>query len=179
MPDLGDMVKARIIVAMGVAAVGKTALGSALARRLASPFLDGDDFHPVANKEKMRAGIALTDSDRWPWLDSLGAALGRESRSSGLVVGACSALRRVYRERLLQAAAEPILFLFLEGEVEALERRIRARRHEYMNPALLASQLATLEPPDAHENAVRVDVGEPVPAIVEKLFETVLRPHIV
>lgn len=168
--NVATFTPARIIVAMGVAAAGKSAVGAALARSLTAPFLDGDDFHPSANKEKMRAGIALTDDDRWPWLDSLGLALGSAARGSNQVVGACSALRRVYRDRLRQAAGEPLLFVFLDGNVRTLESRINARRHEYMNPLLLASQIATLERPEIDENAIRVDIDQPVRTIVAKLL---------
>lgn len=171
----------RIIVVMGVAAAGKSAVGAALAARLGVPFLDGDDFHPAANKEKMRAGIALSDEDRWPWLAALGDALGETARSTSQVVGACSALRSIYRDKLRAAAAEPILFVFLHGDRRLLEKRIRGRRHEYMNPALLASQLATLEIPTPDENVIPVDVGRPVASIVDGLMASLLaaKQHIV
>src|SRR5688572_29781546 len=82
----------RIIVVMGVSSSGKSTVGAALAERLGVPFLDGDGYHPPANVEKMRAGIPLTDTDRWPWLERLSLALKEAAGQHGLAVGACSAL---------------------------------------------------------------------------------------
>jgi gluconokinase len=162
---------ARIIIAMGVASSGKSAVGAAIARRLHAPFHDGDDYHPAANKEKMRAGIPLVDADRWPWLQSLAGALGDTARHKGVAVGACSALKRAYRDFLAEKAGEAILFVFLDGEIEVIRARIAARRHEFMNPALLESQFATLERPSADENAIRVDVSDPVEPIASRVVK--------
>ena len=77
-----SLVPARIIIVMGVSSSGKTVVGQAIARRLHAPFLDGDDYHPPANKEKMRAGIPLTDEDRWPWLATLATGAARSRRTA-------------------------------------------------------------------------------------------------
>lgn len=167
---------ARIIIVMGVASSGKSAVGAALGRRLHAPFLDGDGYHPAANKEKMRAGIPLTDDDRWPWLKSLAGALRDAAGDKGVAVGACSALRRAYRDHLTEQAGEPILFVFLDGDIELIRKRIEARRHEFMNPKLLDSQFATLERPTADENVLRVDVDQPVEAIVSAVVKDL--PHL-
>src|SRR5258708_3282081 len=135
------------IVMMGVSGSGKTTVGAALAARLGVGFRDADEFHPAANVAKMSAGTPLTDEDRWPWLDAIGAALaeaGREGR--GIVVG-CSALKRIYRDRLRAAAHRPIVFVHLTGSRETLETRMLTRKGHFMPASLLASQLATLEPP--------------------------------
>ena len=79
---------ARILIAMGVSSSGKSVTGKAIARRLHAPFLDGDGYHPDANKDKMRAGIPLTDEDRWPWLKTLGEALHDAAEQKGVAVGA-------------------------------------------------------------------------------------------
>src|SRR6476620_7976376 len=105
---------ARIIIVMGVSSSGKSATGAAIARRLHAPFLDGDGYHPPANKEKMRAGIPLVDEDRWPWLETLAKALAEAADQKGVAVGACSALKRVYRAFTTEKAGEPVLFVFLE-----------------------------------------------------------------
>jgi carbohydrate kinase (thermoresistant glucokinase family) len=160
---------ARIIIAMGVASSGKSATGAAIARRLHAPFLDGDGYHPPANKEKMRAGIALTDEDRWPWLETLARALAEAAAQKGVAVGACSALKRAYRDYLTSKAGEPILFVFLDGDIETIRGRIAARRHEFMNPRLLDSQFATLERPAPDENVLAVDIDDPVEAIAAKV----------
>lgn len=162
---------ARIIIAMGVASSGKSAVGAALARRLHAPFLDGDGYHPAANKEKMRAGIPLTDEDRWPWLETLALALADAAKQKGVSVGACSALKRAYRDFLTERAGEPILFVFLDGDIEVIRKRIAARQHEFMNPRLLDSQFATLERPDDDENVLRVEVSDPVEAIAGRVVK--------
>src|ERR1700676_1906752 len=103
------------VVVMGVSGSGKSTVGAALARHLGVAFRDADEFHPAANVAKMSAGTPLTDEDRWPWLDAIGAALaeaGREGR--GIIVG-CSALKRVYRDRLRAAARRPLVFVHLTG----------------------------------------------------------------
>jgi len=171
-----SLVPARIIIVMGVAASGKTVTGKAVARRLHAPFLDGDDFHPVANKEKMRASIPLTDADRWPWLSALGKALHEAAGHKGVAVGACSALKRSYRDHLIEEAGEPILFVFLDGEIDFIRRRIETRQHEFMSPALLDSQFATLERPGAAENVLRVEVTDAVDAIVAQVVRQL--PHL-
>jgi gluconokinase len=160
---------ARIIIVMGVSSSGKSASGAAIARRLHAPFLDGDGYHPPANKEKMRAGIPLNDNDRWPWLETLAGALHEAAEQKGVAVGACSALKRAYRDFLTEKAGEPILFVFLDGDIEVIRKRIEARAHEFMNPKLLDSQFATLERPADDENVLKVDVSDPVETIATKV----------
>ncbi len=162
---------ARIIIAMGVSSSGKSAVGAALARRLHAPFLDGDQYHPPANKEKMRAGIPLVDEDRWPWLETLAGALKEAAGQKGVAVGACSALKRAYRDFLTERAGEPVLFVFLDGDIETIRKRIEARRHEFMNPKLLDSQFATLERPTPDENVLAVPVTDPVETIASKVVK--------
>ena len=171
-----SLVLARILIVMGVASSGKTVTGQAIARRLHAPFLDGDNFHPEANKEKMRAGIPLTDEDRWPWLTALAHALHEATAQKGVAVGACSALKRAYREHLIREAGEPILFIYLEGTAELIGARIAARVHEYMPASLLASQFATLEAPGKDENALAVPITLPVESIAERVVRAT--PHL-
>jgi carbohydrate kinase (thermoresistant glucokinase family) len=158
---------------MGVSSSGKSVVGEALARRLGAPFLDGDGYHPQANKEKMRSGIPLTDADRWPWLESLAHALAMAAAEHGLSVGACSALKRAYRDFLTQKAGEPILFILLDGPKEVIAERIAKRHHEYMPASLLDSQLATLERPQPGENAVTLSLLDPVEVIAGRAAEVV------
>ncbi|MEJ0061105.1 MAG: gluconokinase [Terricaulis sp.] len=142
------------IVVMGVAGSGKSTLGAALADALALPFLEGDAFHPAANVAKMAAGTALTDEDRWPWLDALAAALGT---AEGGAVMTCSALRVIYRERLRREAGHPLSFVWLKLDRETLLKRMSARVGHYMPASLLDSQLATLEAPVAGEHVITLD----------------------
>ncbi len=138
---------------MGVSGSGKSTLGTVLAKALACPFLDGDDFHDAAAIAKMSAGQPLTDEDRWPWLDRLGGAMGQSLASGQTVVAACSALRRVYRDRLRAAIDAPTRFVLLDASPDELRRRLDLRTGHYMPASLLGSQLAALERPQADEAA--------------------------
>jgi gluconokinase len=164
--------QARIIIVMGVSSSGKSTVGQSIGRRLHAPFLDGDGYHPPANVEKMRSGIPLTDEDRWPWLASLAQALHEAAEKKGAAVGACSALKRVYRDYLIEQAGEPILFVYLGGSRDIIAERMARRQHEYMPASLLDSQFATLEVPDPEtENVLEVPVTDPV----EKITMTVVK----
>lgn len=134
--------KGRAFVVMGVSGSGKSTLGQSLAQQLGVAFLEGDTFHPRANIEKMSAGLALTDADRWPWLDSIGAAM-RAARHEG-VICSCSALRLAYRERL-RMWVNDVVFLHLGGSREVLFERLKHRKDHFMPSGLLDSQLSTLE----------------------------------
>lgn len=139
------------IIVMGVSGTGKSTLGALLARTLACPFLEGDDFHDPAAVEKMRAGRPLDDADRWPWLDRLGSALREAAAANGCAVATCSALRRGYRDRLIAVAGGRVRFVLLDEAREELLRRLSDRPGHYMPPGLLDSQLETLERPAADE----------------------------
>jgi gluconokinase len=162
MPQTGQGETVPIVV-MGVAGSGKTSVGKRLAERLALPFRDADEFHPKANIAKMSAGTPLTDEDRWPWLDAIGRAL---AQSDGRLIVACSALKRIYRDRLVAAAGRPVVFLWLDGSYETIARRMTERRHHFMPTSLLSSQFATLEPPGPDESGVRVSIEPPVEDVV-------------
>jgi gluconokinase len=153
----------RAVVVMGVSGCGKTSVGRALAQRLGARFVDGDDFHPPANVEKMRAGVPLDDVDRAPWLARLNAVLRHATARDEPVVLACSALRQRYRDALADRLPG-VRFVHLSGSPELIAARLAQRRHRYMPASLLASQFAALEPPS---DAVVVDVGGGVEAIAE------------
>lgn len=152
---------------MGVSASGKSTVGALLATELGIPFIDGDDLHPEANRRKMAAGTPLTDDDRWPWLDVVGETFAAHARDG--VVIACSALRRVYRDRI-RAIAPDVHFVLLDGSPELLAERAAARTGHFMPPALLQSQLDTLERPDVDEHASVVDVAEPVDTLIDRVI---------
>ena len=156
------------IVVMGVSGSGKSSLGAALADRLGCAFLEGDAFHSPCNVAKMRDGIALTDADRWPWLDRLGAALGAAVARDGVAVAACSALRRSYRQRLAAAARRPIAFILLNASAGELQRRLGARPGHYMPASLLESQLQTLEWPAVEEGALVLESSAPVDGLCDQ-----------
>jgi gluconokinase len=145
----------KAIVVMGVASSGKSTLGEALAEALGAPFIEGDRLHAPESVAKMSKGIPLTDEDRWPWLKRIGDALAGD----GPKVASCSALKRIYREAITTAAGRPVTFIHLSGTRAVLEERIKARTGHFMPASLLESQLATLEPPGADENAVTLDIA--------------------
>jgi gluconokinase len=148
------------IIVMGVSGSGKSTLGALLAERLGCGFLEGDGFHSAANVEKMRQGIALTDEDRWPWLDRLGTAMSEAVAKDGIGVAACSSLKRSYRERLATATGTPIVFILLDAAHDELERRLGDRPGHYMPASLLDSQLRTLERPARDEPALTLHSTE-------------------
>jgi gluconokinase len=160
----------RLIVVMGVAGSGKTTIGKGLAEALDAQFVDADDCHPKSNIEKMSRGAALSDDDRWPWLHNFAQVL---AAADGRVIGACSALKRAYREKITAAAGEPVLFLFLNGSRALVAERLAARMDHFMPAILLDSQFSALEVPGPEEPAVSVDISgsseEIVAAIVADL----------
>lgn len=159
------MTRRPLVLVMGVAGAGKSTVGALLAARLAVPFADADAFHPPANIGKMRAGIPLTDADRWPWLEAIGAWLdARRAAGEGGVV-TCSALKRAYRARLLAGRPE-VRLLYLQGERALIAERMAARTGHFMPPGLLDSQFATLEEPGPEEHAIILSVAPPPEAIV-------------
>lgn len=153
------------IVIMGVSGCGKSTVGAGLAEALHIPYRDGDDLHPPANVDKMRAGIPLTDADRWPWLDRVAATL----RDEAPVILGCSALRRAYRDRIRAGAGGTVQFVHLTGSRDVIAARMTARRGHYMPPSLLDSQFATLEPPGVDE-AVSVDIDQPLTALISQIL---------
>jgi gluconokinase len=147
------------VVFMGVAGCGKSSLAQAVASKVNLPLIEGDDFHPPSNQTKMRQGIALTDDDRAGWLDALAAEL---TRTPAGVLLTCSALKRVYRERL-RAAAPGLRFVFLDIERSAAHARVAARAAEHLfPPSLVDSQFATLESPEGEAGVLKVQATEPI-----------------
>lgn len=136
----------RTIIVMGVSGCGKSLIGSRLAAALGGVFEDADDFHSVANKDKMRAGIPLTDDDRWPWYATLRARIVEMRGQTPVYVLACSALKAIYREKLrAEDGPEDIAFVLLKGSREVIFARMSARKGHYMPASLLDSQFAILE----------------------------------
>jgi gluconokinase len=160
----------RVVFTTGVSGSGKSTVGTLLADRLGWAFVDADDLHPEANVAKMAAGIPLTDDDRWPWLRAVGSTAARtvrDAETAGVVV-ACSALRRVYRDLLRSECAEAV-FVQLVGSADLISSRLRSREHHFMPPALLGSQLATLEPLGADEAGLVVMVSAGPATVVDEI----------
>lgn len=159
------------IIVMGVSGSGKSTVGRRLASRLSAPFIEGDEFHPPSNVAKMRAGIALENGDRWPWLDRIALAITAACAENQCVVAACSALKRVYRDRLRERISVRVLFICLEADNEVLSARMSSRPVHFMPPALLSSQLATLERPDGSELALCVDSTLPIDELLARVAQ--------
>ena len=156
---------------MGTMGCGKSTIGEGLTQRINAAYLEGDDFHPAENKEKMAAGIALNDDDRWPWLKALSEAM---RNTSGKVVTSCSSLKRSYRDFITAGAGEPVLFVHLAGTKELLAARLSDRQGHFMNTDLLDSQLQALEPPGKDEFSLTVNIDATVNQIlgqIETLIE--------
>lgn len=160
---------ATALVVMGVSGSGKTTIAALLAGRLGWEFADGDDFHPPANVEKMRAGTPLTDDDRRPWLEAIAGWIGglRGQRRHGVV--ACSALRRAYRD-LLGAGAADVRLVYLAGDEALIGRRQAARHGHFMPTSQMRDQFATLEEPTTEERAITVSVANAPAVIVDDVI---------
>jgi gluconokinase len=157
------------IIVMGVSGAGKTTIASLLADRLGFAFEDADGFHPLANVEKMKAGIPLTDEDRVPWLTAIAAHIAKCRAHGGHTIIACSALRRAYRDILVAGRADATRIVYLKGERPLIAGRLATRQGHFMPSTLLDSQLATLEEPAAEEHAIVVSVADPPERIVDRI----------
>lgn len=147
------------LVVMGVSGCGKSSLGAVLAQALGGQLIEGDDHHQGANRHKMQQGIALTDQDRWPWLEQLGTLV--RDAGDGPAVLTCSALKRCYRDRL-RALAPGLQFVFLDiSQAEALAR-VGARQGHFFPAQLVVNQFAALEPPLGEPGVLRVEAVRPL-----------------
>jgi gluconokinase len=153
-----------IVIVMGVVGSGKTTVGRLLAEQLVWEFADADDFHPPANVEKIRRGVALSDVDRQPWLQRLREAIVQWIAEKHDVVLACSALKRGYRKEL--EVGPEIRFVYLKGSAGLIAERLRLRHGHFADEKILASQFADLEEP---EGSARVDIASPPEQIVAEI----------
>lgn len=158
-----------ITIVMGVSGSGKSTVGEALARRLGQSFVDADSLHPQSNRDKMAHGIPLGDSDRQPWLEAIVADMDRHRQLGESVVLACSALKRRYRD-FLRDDHDDVRFVYLHASRELLAERLGHRSGHFFDPALLDSQLATLEEPSPDE-ALRIDVGRPLTETIDRVVQ--------
>ena len=160
------------VVVMGVSGAGKSTVGLRLADTLGAEFIDGDNLHTDAARAKMKSGQALSDDDRWPWLDRVGAVLANGPRT----IVACSALRRAYRNRLRAAAGEKLRFLYLKATPEEMRARVAGRRDHYMPASLVPSQFAALEPPNGESDVIvasaGMDLESEIPRLAAKLAKS-------
>jgi gluconokinase len=153
-----------IVLVMGVTGSGKTTVGKLLAQRMGWNFLDADDFHSSANREKMHRGIPLDDADRTPWLNSIHDELANRNRSGQDIVLACSALKQEYRDIL--GAGLNWKIVYLHGSIAQLHRNLVARKNHFAGENLIPSQLGTLEEPSG---AIVEDIASTPEEIVEDI----------
>ena len=146
------------VVVMGVSGSGKTTVASGIAVATDFTFAEADEYHPAASVAKMAAGEPLTDEDRWPWLAELATWMSARAAEGVSTVLACSALRRSYRD-VLRAGPPSVHFVLVDGSAEVIRARMAAREGHYMPVTLLDSQIATLEPLEADESGVVLDVA--------------------
>src|SRR5687767_12363443 len=159
--------KTRFVIVMGVAGSGKTTVGELLAQRLGWSFYDADTFHPAENIAKMANGTPLNDSDRAPWLAALHALISTSLKEDCPGVLACSALKKSYRQQLLEGNEE-VQFVYLKGSYDLIWSRISQRKDHYMKPQMLQSQFQALEEPT---NALTVNIAKPVEDIVQEILQ--------
>jgi len=160
-----------VVVIAGVAGTGKTSVGLLVASELGWPFADGDSFHTTASVAKMRSGAPLTDADRLPWLQTIAAWIGEREAAGGGGVVACSALKRSYRD-LLRDGHPSVEFAFLTASPAVLDQRLRGRQQHFMPAALLASQLADLQPLGPDEPGLVVEASGPPEATATTVVRT-------
>lgn len=158
-----------IIYIMGVSGSGKTTIGKNLSAKINIPFFDGDDFHSAANKEKMHAGIPLTDDDREDWLKRLNELAKEHAKKIGAVIG-CSALKDKYRTILSEGISVPLFWIFLQGSYDLIKKRMEERKGHFMPAELLRSQFDTLEVP---KDAIVIDISKSPDEIVDAIIHAI------
>ncbi|MBX2882067.1 MAG: gluconokinase [Granulosicoccus sp.] len=158
----------RLYVVMGVAGSGKSSIGTAIANAVGGTYIDGDDYHPAANIEKMSRGDPLGDDDRWPWLETVAKEL---QAIEGIALIGCSALKKTYRDLIRKACKEPVTFIFLSGSKDLIASRMASREGHFMPTTLLDSQFSTLEVPTTEELVLTVDIDATPESIVKRVIE--------
>ncbi|HET7474861.1 MAG TPA: gluconokinase [Dermatophilaceae bacterium] len=163
-----------VLVVMGVSGSGKSTVAALLAGHLGWDLQEGDDLHPQANIAKMAAGEPLTDEDRWPWLDRVAGWIAAHAEAGRPGIITCSALKRSYRDRLRGGYQDSVVFVHLAGTRRQLAERLGARLDHFMPPALLQSQLGTLEELGPEEQGVVVNIGAGPTQVAEEALERLL-----
>jgi gluconokinase len=158
------------IIVMGVSGSGKSTIAEALAKTIGFACEDGDSYHPPSNVAKMHAGTALTDDDRWPWLQAIANDIDRKANAGHRLVISCSALKRAYRNVLVHNRSD-VRLVYLKGTRQLIAERLALRKGHFMPPSLLDSQFATIEEPTPDENVVIVDIDAPVDRIVAAIAD--------
>ncbi|CDL81493.1 gluconokinase [Xenorhabdus szentirmaii] len=162
-----------VFVLMGVSGSGKSAVACSVARQLGAAFLDGDFLHPRANIIKMAQGHALDDNDRQPWLKALNDAIFAMQGTNHISLLVCSALKKSYRD-ILREDNEHLSFLYMKGDFDLIEHRLKSRKGHFFKPQMLISQFNTLEEPgcdekDVHHIDIKPTLGEVVKHTIQSI----------
>lgn len=164
----------KVYILMGVAGCGKSTIGRAAAKRLNIPFLEGDDFHPESNIEKMSNGLALCDDDRMPWIKRMVQACIDGTLTTGekdaAIILACSALSERARQGLRSGLNDKCRFIHLHGDKEKIQQRLSDRKGHFFKAELLASQFDALDIP---HDADRLDIFLPIDVLVEQVCDII------
>src|SRR5699024_6528513 len=167
MMQRGTTMSTTHIDVMGISGSGKSTVAAGLVRATGYAFAEADEFHPKANVAKMAAGHALNDQDRWPWLQALADWMTERAQEGTSTVMACSALRRSYRD-VLRSGAHEVLFVHVDGSAEVIRERMNHRYGHLMSASLLDSHIATLEPLQADERGVGIEVAKRPEEVVDE-----------
>ncbi|MFJ4168409.1 gluconokinase [Paenarthrobacter sp. NPDC089714] len=157
-----------VLVIMGVSGSGKSTVAGVLAGKLGWDLAEGDDLHPEANVAKMHSGQALTDEDRWPWLEIIAAWIRKRTESGTPAIITCSALKKKYRDVL---RGEGVVFVFLQGSKDKISDRLASRHGHFMPPSLLESQFEALEEPTEEESCISLCVSASPAEEAEEVIE--------
>jgi gluconokinase len=162
-----------VFVLMGVSGSGKSAVANAVAYQLKAAFLDGDFLHPRANIQKMSEGHPLNDEDRRPWLQAINDAAFAMQRTNDISLIVCSALKKQYRD-ILRKGNDNLSFVYLKGDFDTIESRLRARKGHFFKPQMLVTQFETLQEPGPDEGKVLiVDINQTLDEVVADTIATI------
>lgn len=158
--------KNHVFVLMGVSGSGKSVIGNALVHKLSAAFLDGDFLHSRANIGKMEAGIPLNDDDRRSWLTAINDAAYAMQRTNTISIIVCSALKKQYRDHL-RKGNDNLSFIYLQGQFDVIEARLKARKGHFFKPQMLVTQFDTLEEPNNDETDVHlINIDQPLEQVI-------------
>lgn len=162
-----------VFILMGVSGSGKSVVANRVSHQLNTAFLDGDFLHPRANILKMAEGHPLDDNDRLPWLQALNDAAFAMQRTQAISIIVCSALKKHYRDMLRQGN-DNLRFVYLKGDFDTIESRLKSRKGHFFKPQMLVTQFATLEEPGADETDVlAVDITHSLDEVVAATVATI------
>lgn len=166
----GERPPTRHVVVMGVSGAGKTTVARGISELTGLRFAEADEFHTEAHVAQMRAGVPLTDADRWPWLRALAGWMADRHAEGVSTVLTCSALKRAYRDVLRQGPAD-VEFLHLDGAAQLIRDRLDRRVGHYMPASLFDSQRAILEHLEPDESGVVLEVAAPPEELVRRAVD--------